>query len=130
MKKLWHKNYEVNSVVEKYCFGDQAILDNALVEADVVGSMAHALMLKKIAILSSSELLDLNKALREILVLYKLGKFKILPTDEDVHTKVENFLIEKCGNAGKKIHTGRSRNDQVLVDLRLYSKSELILVAQ
>lgn len=126
MKKLW-KNTEtkLNNIVDEYCFKEGVELDNSLVIYDVYGSIAHAKMLSKIGILNSGEFNKLKKCLNEIIILHKNGQFKIDEDDEDVHTKIENYLTEKLGDSGQKIHTGRSRNDQVLVDLRLYSKEQL-----
>jgi argininosuccinate lyase len=125
MKKLWHKNYTQNEIAEMYCFARSAVLDNRLVRADALGSIAHAKMLAEIGILTESEFAALKKGLLEILELNEKGDFKIGEHDEDVHTKVENYLTEKAGNAAKKIHTARSRNDQVALDLRLFAKEEL-----
>ncbi|PJA55750.1 argininosuccinate lyase [Candidatus Roizmanbacteria bacterium CG_4_9_14_3_um_filter_33_18] len=126
MKKLW-KNTKTksNKLVDKYCFKEGVELDNSLVIYDVYGSIAHAKMLSKIGILKEDEFKKLNKVLIEIINLYKNGNFEIVEEDEDVHTKIENYLTEKLGDLGKKIHTGRSRNDQISVDLRLYSKEKL-----
>ncbi len=129
MKKLWEKNYKQNKIAEAYCFGDSAVLDNKLITYDVLGSIAHAKMLARIGILNKQEFLKLKTKLIEILDLEKQNKFQIKPGDEDVHTKVENYLTEELGDLGKKIHTARSRNDQVLVDLRLYSKENTFFIA-
>ncbi|MFA6017401.1 MAG: argininosuccinate lyase [Patescibacteria group bacterium] len=127
MKKLWkNKNIKSNKLVDKYCFKEGIELDNSLVLYDVYGSIAHAKMLEKIGILNKNEYPKLKNCLNEIIVLYKKGGFKIYPDDEDVHTKIENYLTEKLGSLGQKIHSGRSRNDQILVDLRLYSKDKLL----
>ena len=124
--KLWEKGYELNKEIEKFSVGEDYVLDQKLVEADVLGSIAHARMLASIKILSQTEFRKLKGALLEILKLNKEGKFIICQEDEDVHTAIENYLTEKLGNLGKKIHTARSRNDQVIVDLRLYSKERLL----
>lgn len=129
MKKIWQKDTTQDTLAEAYCFGDGAILDNALISYDVYGSIAHAKMLATIGILTVEELEALSITLSEILNLAETGKFVVTTEDEDVHTKVENYLIEKLGDIGKKIHTGRSRNDQVLVDLRLYSKDSIFRLA-
>ena len=126
MKKLWQKNnIPLNSVVETFETKDDLIVDQKLVKYDVMGSIAHAKMLHKIGILTNKELKILVQGLQEILALEKVGKFVLQPGDEDIHTKIENFLTEKYGATGKKIHTARSRNDQVLTAIRLYSKNEL-----
>lgn len=126
MKKLWNQSKnESNKIVDEYCFKEGTELDNSLVPYDVYGSIAHAKMLVKIGVLKENEFKKLKKYLVEVINLFKKGKFKIEAQDEDVHTKIENYLTEKLGNLGQKIHTGRSRNDQVLVDLRLYSKEKI-----
>lgn len=125
MKKLWEKNYTQNKTAEAYCFGETAVVDNQLIVYDVLGSIAHAKMLAKIGLLTGKELLTLDHALQEILVLHEKGKFMVVFGDEDVHTKIENYLTHTLGVLGKKIHTGRSRNDQVLLDLRLYTKEKI-----
>ena len=124
--KLWQKNYDVDKEIEKFTVGNDFLLDKALVKYDVYGSIAHASMLKKIGILNSDELKKIKKILLEILKLNENNKFQIGQQDEDCHTAIENHLTKKLGDLGKKIHTARSRNDQVLVDLRLYSKDSLL----
>ena len=124
--KLWQKSVEVNSRVEAYMATDLA-LDQRLVRADVLGSLAHARMLQRIGVLSSDELAALEGELRRILALDEAGEFQLTPRDEDVHTRVENHLVAAVGEAGKKIHTARSRNDQVAVDMRLYLKDGLLV---
>lgn len=127
MKKLWSKDTKVvlNQMVEAYTIGNDYILDMELIPFDVQGSMAHAKMLKKIGILNEDELQALLKGLGEILSHWKEGSFVLSKEDEDCHSAIEFYLTEKFGDVGKKIHTGRSRNDQILVTLRLYSKSKL-----
>ena len=128
MKKLWQKNTDSHKLVDKYCFSEGVILDNNLITEDVVGSVAHAHALEKLGIITQQELLKFKQVFNEILKLHQKGSFVIEDGDEDVHTKIENYLVEKLGDIGKKIHTARSRNDQVLVDLRLFSKKKLIEV--
>ena len=123
--KLWQKNYNVDKEIGKFTVGNDFLLDKALVKYDCMASIAHAKMLKKIGILNNSELNKLIKGLNEIIKLDQEGKFKINREDEDCHTAIEKYLTKKFGNAGKKIHTARSRNDQVLTALRLYEKEEL-----
>jgi len=123
--KLWQKNYNVDKEIEKFTVGNDFLLDKALVKYDCMASIAHAKMLKKIGILNNSELDKLIKGLNEIIKLDQKGKFKISQEDEDCHTAIEKYLTKKYGDAGKKIHTARSRNDQVLTALRLYEKEEL-----
>jgi argininosuccinate lyase len=129
MPKLWQKDYEVDKLIERFNVGDDYLLDRELIEADCLGSIAHARMLAKIGILTNAEADSLTAALAEIIGLAHAGKFEIKLEDEDVHTAVENFLTDKLDDLGKKIHTARSRNDQVIVDLRLYAKQRLLQVA-
>lgn len=130
MKKLWNKTkIKSNKLVDEYCFSEGTILDNTLVIYDIYGSIAQAKMLAKIEIITEKEFKKLKACLIEIIDLHKKNNFDIKQEDEDVHTKIENYLTEKLGDLGKKIHTGRSRNDQVLVDLRLYSKEKIINLA-
>ncbi|MEK7161493.1 MAG: argininosuccinate lyase, partial [Patescibacteria group bacterium] len=123
--KLWQKQYKLNKLVEKFTVGNDYILDQRLVMYDCLASIAHAHMLAKIGILTTSEAKKLERALKEIINLDAKGKFKILPGQEDCHTAIENYLTKKLGVLGKKIHTARSRNDQVLTALRLYYKDNL-----
>ena len=125
MGKLWEKKTKPDPHVIKFTVGKDYILDQRLVKYDCLCSIAHAKMLNKIGVLEKEELLGIVKVLKEIMELDKQGKFKIEIQDEDSHTKIENFLVQKLGDVGKKIHTGRSRNDQVLCALRLYYKDEL-----
>ena len=122
--KLWGKG-RLDPLVEAFETKDDLLLDQKLIKYDCLGSIAHAKMLKKIGILSEAELSKLEKGLTEILALYQQGKFNLELGDEDMHTKIENFLTEKYGEVGQKIHTCRSRNDQVLTAVRLYCKEQL-----
>lgn len=126
MKKLWQKNkYGLDPTIETFETEGDLKMDQKLVKHDCLGSLAHAKMLKKIGIISSDELSQIEKGLNQILKLDNQGKFVLEKGDEDVHTKIENYLTNKYGEVGKKIHTGRSRNDQVLTTIRLYCKAEL-----
>lgn len=127
--KLWKKGYEPDKVIEKYTVGNDFILDKALVKYDCQASIAHAQMLQKMGILTKEELNKLIIGLKEIIEIDKKGQFMITQEDEDCSTAIENYLTKKCGDAGKKIHTARSRNDQILTALRLYYKEELATVA-
>ncbi len=129
MTKLWQKGYTVNEQVERFEAAQNSILDTRLIRHDVWGSLAHAAMLAKIGLLTQEELRKVSDALRGILELEAAGEFTIPLADEDVHTRIENYLVEVTGEVGKKIHLARSRNDQVLVDLRLYGKEQLHAVA-
>ncbi len=129
---FWWSNHKVegNGIVREFLVGEDIILDQLLVKYDVIGSIAHAAMLNKIGILSNEELIKLKRTLREIIKLNEEDRFKINVFDEDVHLKIEGFLTQKLGDVGKKIHTGRSRNDQVLVDLRLFTKDKLLKIEE
>jgi len=127
--KLWQKGYHLNEQVERFEAAQNSALDARLIRHDVWGSLAHAAMLAKIGVLRESEHKVLKDALCSILQLEATGEFTITLADEDVHTRVENYLATLVGAAGKKIHMARSRNDQVLVDLRLYGKEQLHEVA-
>lgn len=123
--KLWDKGYKLDSLIELFTVGEDYILDTALVPADCVASMAHARMLAAVGILSDAEYRDIHLELGRIIEDVKTGTFRIRREDEDCHTAIENRLTEVLGETGKKVHTGRSRNDQVLAALRLYAKSYL-----
>jgi argininosuccinate lyase len=131
IQKLWqkHNQDQLHTMIESFETTDDLMLDQKLVSYDCIASMVHARMLEKIGILSKSEAGTLIKTLKEILQLDARGKFQLEAGDEDVHTKIENFLVQACGEAGKKIHTGRSRNDQVLTALRLYIKDQISLIS-
>ena len=126
MAKLWQKDYELNELVEKFTVGRDYILDRALIVSDCTASIAHARMLHSIKLLSAEELSALEDALRNVVSDFKEGKFEIKQSDEDCHTAIENYLTEKTGDAGKKIHTGRSRNDQVATALRMFSRASVL----
>jgi len=128
MAKLWQKGYELDAVVEEFTVGDDPLLDRELIFWDAVGSMAHARMLASIGILTEEEADRLCACLAEIVDLDRQGRFDIPRELEDVHTAVENYLTERLGDLGKKIHTARSRNDQVVLDLRLYMRDRLLAV--
>ncbi len=125
MGKLWEKGIKADEDIVSFTVGKDYILDQRLVKYDCYGSIAHAEMLNKIGILSNKEKDAIVGTLNEIINLSEEGDFKILPQDEDCHTKIENYLTEKLGKTGEKIHTARSRNDQVVTALRLYYKDEL-----
>ncbi len=124
--KLWNKGYDIDKEVEKFTVGDDYLLDQKLVHWDCIASIAHASMLCKIGIFKKKEFTKIKKALVGIIELDKQNKFKIAQEDEDCHTAIENYLVKKLGNLGEKIHTARSRNDQVLAALKLYIKKELL----
>ncbi len=126
MPKLWDKGYELDAETELFTVGEDYLLDAALVEADCLGSIAHARMLEKIGILSAREFGRLKRELVSIIKDADAGRFKVRRRDEDVHTAVENRLVKRLGPLGKKLHTARSRNDQVLADLRLYVREQIL----
>ena len=123
--KLWDKGIAINQLIETFTIGRDTEMDIFLAEFDVLGSLAHIKMLESIGLLTSAELGSLIIALREIYNDIKAGKFEIESGSEDVHTQVELMLTRKLGDVGKKIHSGRSRNDQVLLDLKLFTRSEI-----
>jgi argininosuccinate lyase len=129
MTKLWQKGYRLNEQVENFEAAQNSILDARLIRHDVWGSLAHVAMLAKIGVLAEEEHRVLKDVLCNILQLEAAHEFTVTLADEDVHTRVENYLVTVSGAAGKKIHMARSRNDQVLVDLRLYGKEQLHNVA-
>ena len=128
--KIWEKGYSLDNEVEDFTVGDDHIVDMDLVVYDCIASKAHAQMLNSIGILNKNELDSLIGGLDEIISLVKKGEFEISKQDEDCHAAIENYLIEKCGEAGQKIHTGRSRNDQVLTAIRLFEKDALRQINQ
>ncbi len=126
MAKLWEKGYELDALVEEFTVGNDYLLDMELIPADCAGSVAHARMLKSIGILTADELDAAEAGLARILDEYGRGEFLVRREDEDCHTAIEGRLTALAGEAGKKIHTGRSRNDQVLCALRLYGREGLL----
>ena len=129
--KLWQKeNNRTSKLIEKFTVGKDNELDLALAEFDILGSVAHTQMLHSIGLISNEELAIIHKELRSILSEIKLGNFKIEDGVEDIHSQIELMLTKKIGEAGKKIHSGRSRNDQVLLDIKLYLRFELQEMAE
>ena len=127
--KLWEKNYEINKEIERFTVGRDREMDLYLAKYDVLGSMAHITMLESIGLIGHAELPMLLAELRNIYELCERGEFVIEDGIEDVHSQVELMLTRRLGDMGKKIHSGRSRNDQVLVDLKLFIRHELMEVA-
>ena len=123
--KLWEKDFEINKEIERFTVGRDRELDLYLAPYDVIGSMAHITMLESVGLLKRDELDVLLRELKAILSLCDSGGFVIEEGIEDVHSQVELMLTRKLGDIGKKIHSGRSRNDQVLVDLKLFTRREL-----
>ncbi len=124
-KQLWNKGFEPDRSIEEFTVGRDRELDLRLAAYDVQGSMAHIRMLQKIGLLTADELDRLLPALQEIADSIAKGDFIIEDGVEDVHSQVEFLLTSRLGDVGKKIHSGRSRNDQVLVDLKLFFRDEL-----
>lgn len=123
--KLWQKGYELNREVEIFTTGDDYLLDMQIIEFDCIASQVHAKMLAKIGLISKKEADAIVQELDGLLGLIKSGEFRIMPEQEDCHTAIEEYLTQKLGEPGKKIHTGRSRNDQVLTAIRLYTRAQL-----
>ncbi|MDQ1152490.1 argininosuccinate lyase [Sphingobacterium zeae] len=123
--KIWQKNIDVDSFVESFTVGNDRVMDLQLAAADVLGSLAHTRMLNSIDLMTDEDLALVQKELKNIYSEILAGDFRIEDSVEDVHSQVEMLLTQRIGEAGKKIHSGRSRNDQVLVDLKLYFRSEI-----
>jgi argininosuccinate lyase len=130
MTKIWDKGFKIDKEIEKFTVGNDYILDQNLVFWDCISSIAQAKMLHKIGIINLVELKDAIKGLKEIIELDKKGKFKILQKQEDCHTAIESYLTKNYGDVGKKIHTARSRNDQILTDMKLYIKKQIIEIEE
>jgi argininosuccinate lyase len=128
--KLWNKGFEPDRAIEEFTVGADRELDLRLAKYDVIGSMAHIRMLESIGLIGSDELPVLLEALNRILSSAERGEFVIEEGVEDVHSQVELMLTRELGDLGKKIHSGRSRNDQVLVDLKLFMRDELKMLAE
>jgi argininosuccinate lyase len=124
-KKLWEKETKLNKSIERFTIGRDNDLDMYLAEFDVVGSIAHIMMLNSVDLLTRDELQALKKGLLEIYDEISHDNFKIEEGVEDIHSQIELVLTERIGNVGKKIHSGRSRNDQVLLDLRMFIRREI-----
>jgi argininosuccinate lyase len=125
MKKLWEKGVSIDREIEDFTTGSDREVDLSLARYDILGTMAHVAMLGSIGILSERELADLKTELSNLYNEAAQGRFSIETGVEDVHSQVEKMLTEKLGDTGKKVHTGRSRNDQVAVDLHLYIRDEI-----
>ncbi|NDV46508.1 argininosuccinate lyase [Paludibacter sp. 221] len=124
-QKLWEKNIQVDKKIEQFTVGIDREMDLYLAKYDVLGSMAHITMLESVGLLQKDELVLLLSELRNIYQIADEGSFEIEEGVEDVHSQVELMLTRKLGDVGKKIHSGRSRNDQVLLDLKLFSRGEI-----
>ncbi len=130
MSKLWSKGLDTNKQVEIFTVGKDREMDMRLAKYDVIGSLAHIKMLYSIDLLAESEYMLLDSSLNTILLDIESNNFFIEEDMEDIHSQVEALLIRKIGDIGKKIHSGRSRNDQVLTDIKLYFKDELISISK
>ena len=125
MAKLWDKGYDDDALIDKFTVGKDREMDLYLAQYDILGTMAHITMLSKVGLLPEEDLKKLLPVLAELHEDAVAGKFEIEPDVEDVHSQVELMLTRRLGDVGKKVHTGRSRNDQVLVDLKLYARAEI-----
>ena len=123
--KLWDKGYKIDDAIERFTVGKDKELDLLLAPYDILGTMAHVSMLEHVGLLSKEDLAVLLPALRELYAEAQAGNFVIEDGIEDVHSQVELMLTRRLGEVGKKVHTGRSRNDQVLVDLKLFTRAEI-----
>src|SRR5262245_20522997 len=127
--QLWSKGYDLLPALERYCAARNAVLDGALVRQDLFGSLAHTRMLRRVGLLSKAEGNTLCEALCALLLEAETDAFVLVTGDEDIHTLIERRLVDRVGPVGKKVHIGRSRNDQALVDIRLYAKEALLDIA-
>lgn len=125
-RRLWDKGEALDPEVLAYTVGDDPVLDLALVEEDCWGSLAHSQMLAEQGVIGAADRQAIGRGLLEVLRRHRAGEFRIRREEEDVHTAVEGLLVELAGEAGKRVHTGRSRNDQVLVDVRLFLRRRLL----
>ena len=130
MAKIWQKSVTVNELVENFTVGRDREFDLQMAAFDVLGSLAHTQMLESVGLMSAEDLLSVQRELKKIYKEIQEGKFAIAAEVEDVHSQVEMLLTQHIGDAGKKIHSGRSRNDQVLVDLKLFFRHELQRVVE
>lgn len=130
MNKLWEKNFSINKEIERFTVGRDREMDMYLAKYDVLGSMAHITMLESIGLLEKDELAQLLAELKDIYATCERGEFVIEDGIEDVHSQVELMLTRSLGDMGKKIHSGRSRNDQVMVDLKLFIRNEIKEIVQ
>ena len=130
MAKIWDKGFDANKRVEDFTVGNDRELDLRLAKHDIKGSMAHIKMLVKIGLLNEDEEKRLQIELQNILHEVEKGEFKLELDVEDIHSQIEAMLTERLGEVGKKIHSGRSRNDQVLVDIKLYLKEEILIIKE
>ena len=130
MAKIWQKSVTVNELVENFTVGLDREFDEQMAAFDVLGSLAHTRMLHSIGLMDAEDLKLCQQELKNIYKDIEAGNFSISPEVEDVHSQVEFLLTQRIGDAGKKIHSGRSRNDQVLVDLKLFFRHEIQQVVE
>lgn len=130
MAKIWNKGFDSDKLVSDFTVGKDRELDLRLAAYDIIGSMAHIKMLVEIGLLPADEEAVLQKELQRILDEVKKGNFQLDDDVEDIHSQIEAMLTERLGEMGKKIHSGRSRNDQVLVDIKLYLKDEILTLKE
>jgi len=130
MQKIWEKDLPLDKAIEQFTIGRDAILDLELAPFDVLGSLAHVKMLAKSGLITAAEAQQLTTGLRTIYEEIREGRFVIEEGIEDVHSEVEKLLTERLGDAGKKVHTARSRNDQVILDIRLFTRDRLTFLRQ
>ena len=130
MSKLWQKNSNVAASVESFTIGNDQAMDLYLAQYEVLGSIAHATMLSEVGLLTTDEQLQIKNTLIKIYERIEAGQFKLDAGVEDIHSQVEILLTQELGDIGKKIHSARSRNDQVLVDLKLFLRAEIILLSK
>ena len=124
--KLWSKdNTATSRIIEKFTVGKDREMDLHLAAFDVLGSLAHTTMLESVCLLSNDELQQLKKALHNIYQQISANEFTLADNVEDIHSQIELLLTQQLGEIGKKIHSARSRNDQVLVDIKLYLRNEI-----
>lgn len=126
--KLWQKNYQVDKSIDTFTVGDDRDLDLYMAKFDVLGSLAHTRMLEKVGLLTAEDLDQVQQGLKDIYYEVEAGNFTIEDGVEDVHSQVEMLLTRRLGEVGKKIHSGRSRNDQVLVDIKMFMRHELMRI--
>ena len=130
MAKIWDKGFDANTRVEDFTVGKDRELDLRLAKHDIAGSLAHIKMLVEIGLLEPEEEKALQAELKDILAEVEKGSFSLDDDAEDIHSQIEAMLTERLGEMGKKIHSGRSRNDQVLVDLKLFLKEEILQIKE
>lgn len=130
MAKIWDKGFDANKRVEAFTVGNDRELDLRLAKHDIIGSMAHICMLTSIGLLDADEERVLRNELQRLLTEVDNGSFHLDEDAEDIHSQVEAILTERLGEMGKKIHSGRSRNDQVLLDIKLYLKEEILQIKE